>query len=195
MIILIVGALLGSGCQANAVVGELAASPPADASIDQSGEDDYEIDPNRFQGRRDRWTMPSMSMEPTLTFESSFWTSPDIDWSVGAVVTFDGPEGTAGAGFVLVKRIVAGPGSLVELIDAQVVVDGVVLDEPYILEDRTTFPRATAIPGCEGEPSSDRCQLGADVVFVMGDNRQMSADSRTFGPIPIDSIRGTLVDQ
>ena len=44
---------------------------------------------------------------------------------------------------------------------------------------------------CANEPASaDHCLVPEGTVFVMGDNREGSTDSRTFGPVEIDSIVG-----
>lgn len=82
----------------------------------------------------------------------------------------------------LIKRVIGLPGETVEGHDGRVFVDGLRLHEPYLDPDLVTgdFP-PTVVP--DGH------------VFVMGDNRLpgMSQDSRSFGPVPIDSIVGRAV--
>ena len=80
----------------------------------------------------------------------------------------------------LIKRVVGLPGETVEGRDGHVYVNGYPLAEPYLQPDTYTseFPR-TRVPD--------------DSVFVLGDNRANSADSRRIGPIPIDSIVGRAV--
>jgi signal peptidase I len=79
-----------------------------------------------------------------------------------------------------IKRVVGVPGDVVEARGGLVVVNGRYLIEPYLPFGTVTadFP-PTPVP--EGE------------VFVMGDNRQNSRDSRVFGPIPVDSVVGRAV--
>jgi signal peptidase I len=77
----------------------------------------------------------------------------------------------------LVKRVVAVAGESVAVHDGALYVNGVKKDEPYLKEQ-----------GFEGEMSET--VIPADQVFVMGDNRNNSGDSRMFGPIEIDSIVG-----
>lgn len=77
----------------------------------------------------------------------------------------------------LIKRIVAGEGEVLEIRDNQVFVDGVAVDEPYI-EPGSRMPDFGPVTIPEGH------------VFVMGDNRSHSKDSRVFGPIPVDAIVG-----
>lgn len=77
---------------------------------------------------------------------------------------------------LLIKRVIALPGETIEIHDGKVYIDGHPLDEPY-LNHRTggSFGPLT-IP--EGQ------------VFVMGDNRGASNDSRSFGPVPLENIVG-----
>lgn len=79
-----------------------------------------------------------------------------------------------------IKRVVGLPGETVEGRDGRVFVDGRALVEPYLAAATVTsdFP-ATPVP-------SGR-------LFVMGDNRANSSDSRVFGPIPRSSVVGRTV--
>jgi signal peptidase I len=76
----------------------------------------------------------------------------------------------------LIKRVIGLPGETIEVVDNQVVVDGVPLDEPYLPE---VFM-----------PDEPPITLASDEVFVMGDNRNASFDSRRFGPIPLEDLIG-----
>ena len=79
-----------------------------------------------------------------------------------------------------IKRVVALPGETVEGRDGAVYVDGRRLHEPYLAAGTVTsdFP-ATTVPGGH--------------LWVMGDNRQNSSDSRVFGPIARSSVVGRTV--
>jgi signal peptidase I len=77
----------------------------------------------------------------------------------------------------LIKRVVAVGGETIEIRDNQVFVDGVPIDEPYLYPG-TDMPDFGPVTVPEGN------------VFVMGDNRNHSKDSRVFGAIPADSIVG-----
>lgn len=78
-----------------------------------------------------------------------------------------------------VKRVVGLPGDTVVFKDAQLYVNDVAVREPYINEP------------CHPERCEDaRWTLGTDEFFVMGDNRNYSQDSRTFGPVPRRLIIG-----
>lgn len=78
---------------------------------------------------------------------------------------------------LLIKRVIGLPGETVEFRDGQVFIDGQPLDEPYVSES-TRMGR------------SGKVQVPPLYVFVMGDNRSHSNDSRSFGPVPIANIVG-----
>ena len=133
------------------------------------------------------YEIPSGSMEDTIMTGDMVF-SEKVSYyfrgpQQGDIVTFDDPEVD---GRTLIKRVIAVGGQTVDLVDGKVVVDGVTLDEPYT-------------GGKESRPLS-RTAMGVDVSFpytvpqgsiwVMGDNRTSSQDSRYFGAIPISSVTG-----
>jgi signal peptidase I len=76
----------------------------------------------------------------------------------------------------LIKRVIGLPGDMVEVKDNSVFINGERLDEPYLPE---VF--------MDDEPP---IKVADDEVFVMGDNRSASFDSRRFGPVPLDDLVG-----
>jgi signal peptidase I len=105
----------------------------------------------------------------------------------GDIVVFDPPANWAGAasGVPFIKRVIGLPGDHVQLKDGVVYVNDVALDEPYILEDGGV-PNRTDPSG--GGPSEWLVPDGR--LLVMGDHREDSADSRTFGPIEFGHVIG-----
>ena len=133
------------------------------------------------------YEIPSGSMERTImtgdmVFSekvSYYFRAPER----GDIVTFDDPEVE---GRTLIKRVIAVGGQTVDLKDGSVYVDGERLDESYT----------------QGKPSYPLSHIAADAdvafpytvpqgnLWVMGDNRTASQDSRYFGSIPASSVTG-----
>jgi len=138
--------------------------------------------------------IPSASMVPTL-HEGDRVVVNRLSYQFGEiergqVVVFEKPPGTEGEND-LIKRVIGLPGETVRFVDEQVYIDGLRVEEPYLLEQNSTRPRGTVIPGCaQPEPATDRCLVPEGFVFVMGDNRMGSSDSRVFGPIDVDTVVG-----
>lgn len=77
------------------------------------------------------------------------------------------------------KRVIGMPGDTVEIKNNQVYVNGKPLTEPYIIEtDIADFPKMTIEQG---------------KVFVLGDQRETSYDSRDFGAVSIENIVGQII--
>ncbi|MFJ6416791.1 signal peptidase I [Paeniglutamicibacter sp. NPDC091659] len=95
----------------------------------------------------------------------------------GDLVVFPSPaDGTP-----VIKRVVAVGGQQIEVQDAVLYVDSSPVAEPFVdldTIDGTYYPR-TEVP--------------AGTVFVMGDNRERSIDSRDYGPVPLESVDGLVL--
>jgi signal peptidase I len=85
-----------------------------------------------------------------------------------------------------IMRVVAGPGQTVLIRGGQVIVDGRPLSEPYVAGKPWTV-------SADWPKSGSAATLGSDEFFVLGDNRNDSTDSRVFGPVRRDDIRGRVV--
>jgi signal peptidase I len=90
----------------------------------------------------------------------------------GDIVVIDLPEQTD----MLIKRVVGLPGETIEVRDGKVYIDGEQLDESWAIRPGGANYGPEAVPPLH--------------VFVMGDNRGASNDSRNFGPVTIESVVG-----
>lgn len=88
--------------------------------------------------------------------------------------------GAQHSGGDLIKRVVAVPGDSVEVRSGRAFINGRPEQGVYRLEL------------AEGDLSFPLTKLGPDEVFVLGDNRPDSADSRVFGPVSVQYIRGKV---
>jgi signal peptidase I len=135
--------------------------------------------------------IPSGSMEPTLDKGDRVLVnklSYDLhDVNRGDVIVFEldpedvGPDGIQD----LIKRVIGLPGDVIETRDGVVYVNDRPLDEPYLADGTRTGDQSAG-----QNPAIERQTVPEDHVYVLGDNRSNSADSRYRGPIPVDSIIG-----
>ena len=153
------------------------------------------------------YRIPSPSMVPTLDVGQRVLTNRLVDKpSIGDIVVFHPPHGAdiddgvcgnpnQGAGHsqpcgvptpresnqTFIKRVVAGPGDMVRIINGHVWRNGVPEKDPYIIQ-------------CS--PGSSSCNFPTPIkvppgdYFMMGDNRPDSEDSRYWGPVPDKWIIG-----
>ncbi|MEY2424478.1 MAG: signal peptidase [Actinomycetota bacterium] len=125
------------------------------------------------------FSIPSVSMVSTLEVGDRVLVNKrNRDANVGDVVVFHRPPGEEAAKIKdLIKRVIAVEGQTVSARDGKLYVDDKPLDEPY-LDAGTETVMDHPIRVDRGE------------IFVMGDNRSQSRDSRFFGPIKKSSIIG-----
>lgn len=112
------------------------------------------------------------------------------DVNRGDVVVFDRItiEGSEVQHDDLIKRVIGLPGETLEIRGCVVYVDGRAVDEPYLPDEALAAADPSSRCGRWTDRPAELIPEGA--VFVMGDNRVQSFDSRDFGPIDIDLIRG-----
>ncbi len=97
----------------------------------------------------------------------------------GEVIVFEFPDSNrSNSKKDFVKRVIGLPGETIEVKDGVPFVDGVVLEEPYL----TT----------KDHSNGRKVELGAGEYYVMGDNRAHSNDSRSWGAVPEENLRGKV---
>jgi signal peptidase I len=126
------------------------------------------------------YVIPSGSMIPTIELWDRVIANKFIyrfsDPEPGDIVVLDDPTRSVPT---LIKRVVAVGGQTIDLANGAVVVDGVPLAEPYTY-GKPSLPQTVSFPYVVPD----------DAVWVMGDNRTDSQDSRFFGAVPVDEVRG-----
>jgi signal peptidase I len=149
--------------------------------------------------------IPSASMEPTLDVGQRVLVNRFLyhfeDPEIGDIVVFHPPAGTdqgqecgvprqpeqacpqptaekSDQNFI--KRVVAGPGDRLRIVDGHAVVNGEPAEENFIRP-------CGGVGECD---LKDEITIPEDHYFMMGDNRGASDDSRSFGPVPRDWIIG-----
>jgi signal peptidase I len=85
-----------------------------------------------------------------------------------------------------IKRVIATEGQTVEMKNDQLYIDGKAVDEPYLKQYKEEA-RAAGYVLTEDFPAQ---KVPKGHIFVMGDNRRNSTDSRIIGPVPVDSVVG-----
>jgi signal peptidase I len=143
------------------------------------------------------YSIPSGSMEPTLNIGDRILVdklSYDLHGIHRAdVIVFATPKDEHCAGppvADLVKRVIGLPGETISLRGGQVYINHKLLAEPWL----PTAVQHETTPGPSSAPYSliNPYKIPANHVFVMGDNRTESCDSRYWGPITESSIVGKV---
>ena len=164
------------------------------------------------------FVIPSSSMENTLligdhVFVDRMMLAPKSNW-VGPLVPYRHPKhddifvfvSPVEPGLYVVKRVIGVPGDRIKLVDGMVYRNGEKLDQPFVIHGgpyngyRDNFP---AVPPTDydgvnpiwREELSSHVQNGEivvppDSIFAMGDNRDVSLDSRYWGFVPYSNIIG-----
>ncbi len=125
--------------------------------------------------------IPSLSMYPTLKVNDRVLVNK-VSYDLhpvhrGDLIVFHSPPNEGSTTKDLIKRVIGLPGETVESRDGHILINGKVLNEPYLGPDVTTGP-------------VDKTVIAPGHYWVMGDNRPNSRDSRFFGTIPKSLIIG-----
>jgi signal peptidase I len=112
--------------------------------------------------------------------------TPRFDaYSRGDVVVFAPPAGyDQGNNTPFIKRVIGLPGDTIDVHDGVVYVNGKALTEVY------AYPGSAPNQPTDAPPDRTQWTVGTGELFVLGDHRQASSDSRVFGPIKRDSVIG-----
>jgi signal peptidase I len=125
------------------------------------------------------------SMLPTISPGDLLLVVAQSEYRRGEIVAFTPPpDWLSSGGSAFIKRVIAVAGETltIDSVRGTVSINGAVLREPYLSPDTTTLAST--------DPAT--WTVGTGDLFVMGDNRASSADSRTFGPIPSSAVVGRV---
>lgn len=118
----------------------------------------------------------NISMQPTLVEGDVILVNKLAykfgDTHTGDVVIFHNPNDLSED---YIKRLIGKPGDRVDVLDGTVSVNGIPLSEPYI----------ASVPLYDGS-----WQVPEDAIFVLGDNRNQSSDSHSWGFVPLEDLVG-----
>lgn len=117
------------------------------------------------------------SMDNTLFDGEQLLLNPSAEIRSGDIVVFEYGQ------TYLIKRVVGLPGDTVAVVKGVLYVNNIKYDESYLSEECIT----------RFMDSSFMVTVGEDEYFVMGDNRDNSRDSRSFGCVPRDTITGVAI--
>jgi signal peptidase I len=144
--------------------------------------------------------IPSPSMEQTLLENDRVLVNKLAGADTpgrGEVIVFEKPDADPTDEVQdLIKRVVGLPGETITLQDGSVYIDGRELIEPYLQPGVATLPGSGTLDPTTGEYDSctvdDPCTVPDGHVFMMGDNRTNSQDSRyqQVGYVDVDTIVG-----
>jgi signal peptidase I len=138
------------------------------------------MEPNFHEGQRVMVSQIGAALPPALADRAhAAGAQAPFDLRRGQVAVFF--EDAARGGDALIKRVVGLPGDRVVITEGYVSVNGAPLDEPYapgVYTDCSVFCDVT---------------LGPGQYYFMGDNRAVSRDSRSFGPIPAEQVVGRVI--
>jgi signal peptidase I len=110
------------------------------------------------------------------------------DYARGDVIVLHPPPGIDPENTPFIKRVIGVAGDTVEVrTDGLVYVNGVALTEPYRYANDAGVVGPTVAQGLA------RWVVAPGELFVLGDHREASEDSRVFGPIPVSSVIGRAI--
>lgn len=136
----------------------------------------------------DQFVNTGNGMAPTIVDRQTYSLDKNQLINRGDIVLFVAPPVAncpAGTGCEFLKRVIAIPGDSISIRQGVVYLNGVILPEPYVDPDILT------VTGSWLEEREVQVQAGE--YFVMGDNRPHSSDSRAYGPVRKDDIKGVVL--
>ncbi|WP_340084923.1 signal peptidase I [Siminovitchia sp. FSL H7-0308] len=105
------------------------------------------------------------------------------------VVVFDAPDNENEH---YIKRVIGLPGDSIEMKNDTLYINGKRFKEPYLTENKENNPFHKLTEDFSLQEKTGKAKVPEQMLFVMGDNRLNSKDSRTFGLISYDAVIGEV---
>jgi len=139
------------------------------------------------------FVMPTADMVPTIPKDSRILVEvvdePRIElFRYGDILAFRSPRDPS---VLYVKRVVGIPGDQVKIVSKTFSRNGEVQEEPYVTITDQAF--TTPSGRLDWLDNMDELRIPQRHVFLMGDNRDRSADSRLYGPVPVENVYGRVI--
>lgn len=114
--------------------------------------------------------------------------TPRVDpYARGDIVVFNPPTSwVQEKDTPFIKRVIGEGGDTVKIQDGKVLINDIVITEPYVYSDVPGGPPQETL----ASPDQDTWVIPEGQLFLMGDHRSNSADSRVFGPVAVDQVIG-----
>ncbi|MDG5473438.1 signal peptidase I [Jeotgalibacillus sp. ET6] len=137
------------------------------------------------------YVVEGVSMQPTLEDGNKLVVNK-IGYQLGELERFDVIVFHASEDEDYVKRVIGLPGDEVSYVDDQLYINGEAYDEPYLDEFREQGSDERLTGNFTLEELTDETEVPEGMIFVLGDNRKESLDSRIFGFVEQDTVVGKV---
>lgn len=128
------------------------------------------------------------SMSPTLKDNSYYYSLRTKNIKHGDIITLKRDNKND-----LVKRVIGMPGDKITINKTNVILNGKVLDEPYLSDEIKQAIKNKETVYEENHRGTTVIPEG--YIFILGDNRKDSLDSRLLGPYPIEVVEGKYLKE
>ncbi|MEK8132534.1 signal peptidase I [Paenibacillus filicis] len=126
--------------------------------------------------------LPTIASEDRLTVDPDYYSTHPFQR--GDILVFKLSDDR-----IFIKRVIGFPGEKIRIQEHRLYIDGVAREEPYLQSQLADSLRLNA-----GAPFDYPEQIvPEDTIFVLGDNRLNSLDSRTFGAVDIGHVLGKVI--
>ena len=136
-------------------------------------------------------TVYGESMAPTFHSGDVVIVSKVNDIKRSDTIVFDAPDSDQGERYI--KRVIGMPGDSIEVKDDRLYINGELVEEPYLEKNKQKATLGYFTENFTLDDYTGKSQVPEGYVFVMGDNRLISKDSRLIGFIALDKVIGKVV--